>query len=289
MTPLNLIHNDFCLLLLLQPPSMVSAECQTLTQQCGEELGLFSSGSNQSAGRSASTTSTTTTSTPAALEPVCGSDGRTYSSRCELQRARCEGHPVRVRNRGSCHGKFVSHHQRLTATTTTYPSWHSFSFLFTCGVGYFYRSRETLYVWATVGSANSPAIERDSPSGRRRQCWWTGQKIGAYWRDIHSRMQRGRTIRRNSGKSSQKSNQNRKPAKIKTKKKCKNNFALIVHNSAIKGRAIVGASRPTANPSRDRPSDTTNPTANVKVNSIFFSLLPSSLLESVRLTHKIDL
>ncbi|EFX84690.1 hypothetical protein DAPPUDRAFT_194402 [Daphnia pulex] len=82
---------------------MVSAECQTLTQQCGEELGLFSSGSNQSAGRSASTTSTTTTSTPAALEPVCGSDGRTYSSRCELQRARCEGHPVRVRNRGSCH------------------------------------------------------------------------------------------------------------------------------------------------------------------------------------------
>ncbi|XP_046443078.1 SPARC-related modular calcium-binding protein 2-like isoform X3 [Daphnia pulex] len=87
-----------------KPPSMVSAECQTLTQQCGEELGLFSSGSNQSAGRSASTTSTTTTSTPAALEPVCGSDGRTYSSRCELQRARCEGHPVRVRNRGSCHG-----------------------------------------------------------------------------------------------------------------------------------------------------------------------------------------
>ncbi len=118
MTPLKLIHNDFCLL--LQPPSMVSAECQTLTQQCGEELGLFSSGSNQSAGRSASTTSTTTTSTPAALEPVCGSDGRTYSSRCELQRARCEGHPVRVRNRGSCHGKFVFHHQRLT--TTTYPS-----------------------------------------------------------------------------------------------------------------------------------------------------------------------
>ncbi|KAI9551395.1 hypothetical protein GHT06_021728 [Daphnia sinensis] len=88
-----------------KPPSMVSAECQTLTQQCGEELGLFSSGSNPSAGRSPSTTTTTTTTTtssPSVLEPVCGSDGRTYSSRCELQRARCEGHPVRVRYRGSC-------------------------------------------------------------------------------------------------------------------------------------------------------------------------------------------
>jgi hypothetical protein len=42
-----------------------------------------------------------------------------------------------------------------------------------------------------------------------------------------------------------------------------------LHNSAIKGRAIVGASRPTANPFRDLPSDTTNPTANVKVNPFF--------------------
>ena len=79
---------------------MVSAECQTLTQQCGDELGLFSNAG-----------STTTASTAAILEPVCGSDGRTYSSRCELQKARCEGHPVRVRYRGSCHGivkKFLS-------------------------------------------------------------------------------------------------------------------------------------------------------------------------------------
>jgi hypothetical protein len=56
----------------------------------------------------------------------------------------------------------------------------------------------------------------------------------------------------------------------KQEKKCKNNLTLIVHNSAIKGRAIVGASRLTANPFRDRPSDTTNPTANVKVNLIPF-------------------
>lgn len=83
---------------------MISAECQTLTQQCGEELGLFPGSGNNNGGRSTSTTSTTTS--PSVLEPVCGSDGRTYSSRCELQRARCEGHPVRVRYRGSCHGKF---------------------------------------------------------------------------------------------------------------------------------------------------------------------------------------
>lgn len=85
---------------------MVSAECQTLTQQCGEELGLFPGGSGTSnSGTSGRSTSTTTS--PSVLEPVCGSDGRTYSSRCELQRARCEGHPVRVRYRGSCHGKFA--------------------------------------------------------------------------------------------------------------------------------------------------------------------------------------
>lgn len=84
---------------------MVSAECQTLTQQCGDELGLFAG----SPGRTGSTTSSTTTTeaTPESVEPVCGSDGRTYSSRCELQRARCEGHPVRVRYRGSCHGNYI--------------------------------------------------------------------------------------------------------------------------------------------------------------------------------------
>lgn len=93
----------------LQPPSMVSAECQTLTQQCGEELGLFSgSNSNGGGGSGRSTSTTSTTTSPSVLEPVCGSDGRTYSSRCELQRARCEGHPVRVRYRGSCLGKLYN-------------------------------------------------------------------------------------------------------------------------------------------------------------------------------------
>ena len=92
----------------IQPQSMVSAECQTLTQQCGDELGLF-----HSSGSSASTTPR-----PAAvLEPVCGSDGRTYSSRCELQRARCEGHPVRVKSRGTCHGTAIKFdlHYRIKA------------------------------------------------------------------------------------------------------------------------------------------------------------------------------
>lgn len=76
---------------------MVSAECQTLTQQCGDELGLFPSFNSDTA-------SIAPSSLAASVEPVCGSDGRTYSSRCELQRARCEGHPVRVRYRGTCHG-----------------------------------------------------------------------------------------------------------------------------------------------------------------------------------------
>lgn len=90
----------------LQPPSTVSAECQTLTQQCGDELGLFTSSTVGGGGRtSSSTTTSTTTTSPSVLEPVCGSDGRTYSSRCELQRARCEGHPVRVRYRGPCQGE----------------------------------------------------------------------------------------------------------------------------------------------------------------------------------------
>ena len=84
-----------------QPQSMASPECQTLMQQCGDELGLLLHGS------SSSSSSTSASSTPSprpapVLEPVCGTDGRTYSSRCELQRARCEGHPIRVHNVGSC-------------------------------------------------------------------------------------------------------------------------------------------------------------------------------------------
>ena len=103
---------------------MISAECQTLTQQCGDELGLFpgNSGSGGASGRATVTTAPTTTTTisPSVLEPVCGSDGRTYSSRCELQRARCEGHPVRVRYRGSCHGE-----SRKMQTTKRNYFWHT--------------------------------------------------------------------------------------------------------------------------------------------------------------------
>ena len=49
----------------LQPPSMISAECQTLTQQCGDELGLFpgNSGSGGASGRATVTTAPTTTTT----------------------------------------------------------------------------------------------------------------------------------------------------------------------------------------------------------------------------------
>ncbi|XP_076313671.1 SPARC-related modular calcium-binding protein 1-like isoform X2 [Tachypleus tridentatus] len=33
---------------------------------------------------------------------VCGTDGRTYQSPCEIERARCEGYPVKVKNEGEC-------------------------------------------------------------------------------------------------------------------------------------------------------------------------------------------
>lgn len=33
---------------------------------------------------------------------LCGSDGRTYSSQCEVDRARCEGHLVEVKHDGQC-------------------------------------------------------------------------------------------------------------------------------------------------------------------------------------------
>ncbi|XP_076346644.1 SPARC-related modular calcium-binding protein 1-like isoform X2 [Tachypleus tridentatus] len=33
---------------------------------------------------------------------VCGTDGRTYQSPCEIERARCEGYPVKVKNEGQC-------------------------------------------------------------------------------------------------------------------------------------------------------------------------------------------
>ena len=36
--------------------------------------------------------------------PVCGSDGRTYSSRCLLQLAKCSGHRVKMVHKGKCQG-----------------------------------------------------------------------------------------------------------------------------------------------------------------------------------------
>ncbi|GFT27396.1 SPARC-related modular calcium-binding protein 1, partial [Nephila pilipes] len=34
--------------------------------------------------------------------PVCGNDGRTYESRCEIEKAKCQGHPVEFKHRGKC-------------------------------------------------------------------------------------------------------------------------------------------------------------------------------------------
>ncbi|GFQ64916.1 u5-Austrotoxin-Ht1a_1 [Trichonephila clavata] len=39
--------------------------------------------------------------------PVCGNDGRTYESRCEIERAKCQGHPVEFKHRGKCIGKGI--------------------------------------------------------------------------------------------------------------------------------------------------------------------------------------
>ncbi|XP_022258050.1 SPARC-related modular calcium-binding protein 1-like, partial [Limulus polyphemus] len=33
---------------------------------------------------------------------VCATDGRTYRSLCEIERAKCEGHPIEVKHHGKC-------------------------------------------------------------------------------------------------------------------------------------------------------------------------------------------
>lgn len=36
------------------------------------------------------------------LKPVCGTDGRTYESRCEITRAKCSGHSIELLHTGKC-------------------------------------------------------------------------------------------------------------------------------------------------------------------------------------------
>ncbi|TNN59268.1 SPARC-related modular calcium-binding protein 1 [Liparis tanakae] len=38
-------------------------------------------------------------------KPVCGSDGRSYETGCELQRARCRDKALTLAHRGRCRGK----------------------------------------------------------------------------------------------------------------------------------------------------------------------------------------
>ncbi|KRZ24034.1 Sparc-related modular calcium-binding protein 2 [Trichinella pseudospiralis] len=39
------------------------------------------------------------------MDPVCGTDGRTYNSKCEVKRAECLGSPVQVKHQGPCSEK----------------------------------------------------------------------------------------------------------------------------------------------------------------------------------------
>lgn len=213
---------------------MVSAECQTLTQQCGDELGLLPGNSQ----RPSTTTSTTTTTTesPESVEPVCGSDGRTYSSRCELQRARCEGHPVRVRYRGSCHGeeKRCWSERRLAQRTAR-------------------RLNETQQ---QVGGKKSGGVSH------------SGETF------IPECNEDGRFAEIQVGPDREHLCWTRSDARL----------LLLLLFSVIKGRAIAGASRPTASPSRALPSGTASPTANVRVSCVLAHLFYSLLSQDEMMT-----
>ena len=43
-----------------------------------------------------------------AKKPLCASDGRTFLSRCEFQRAKCKDPQLEIAYRGNCKGKFPS-------------------------------------------------------------------------------------------------------------------------------------------------------------------------------------
>lgn len=42
-------------------------------------------------------------------KPLCASDGRTYESMCDYQRAKCREPSLSVTHRGRCKGRWVSH------------------------------------------------------------------------------------------------------------------------------------------------------------------------------------
>ncbi|MBN3313640.1 SMOC1 protein, partial [Atractosteus spatula] len=41
-------------------------------------------------------------------KPVCGSDGWSYDTGCDFQKARCKNHSLSIAHRGRCKGKAIS-------------------------------------------------------------------------------------------------------------------------------------------------------------------------------------
>lgn len=53
------------------------------------------------------------------VKPVCGSDGRSYESTCELQRARCKDKTLTLAHRGRCRGQDPAANSSKQEVTTT--------------------------------------------------------------------------------------------------------------------------------------------------------------------------